>query len=712
MRSIKKVYLGVAGLLVAIGALVALNVTGGTTQAVGDYRSCTNDAIIRCGAITEAELLQKYDANEGDVQNIYKHYGISRSDIAGTTSEVKHGTVYQDGRVVVDGKTVATGAYSLSRVKYTSAGEPRTVKINGTTLYEGPSMAIFVRPVDAYVFFRDGQFYRGIISSCANPLVATPEKPPVPPKPQPKPVYTCDNLTAKKLERARYEFTATATAKNGAEIVNYTFDFGDGKKQTVSGNVVEHPYDKAGTYTITVTVNFRVDGQNKAVSGAKCKTTITVEEKPQEPVYRCESLAAKKIGERKYQFTASATATGGAEVVNYVFDFGDGKKQTTTNTTIEHEYAAAGTYTARLTVNIKANGKTVAATGTRCNTTIKIEEEKKPEVPVYSCDSLTAKKIGRDTYAFTAAATAEKGATVVNHTYDFGDGTKKSSAATEIEHTYAEPGTYTAKLTVHVHVNGKTEQVTSKNCQVTVKVDEKPSEKNPAIEIEKTVNGEDHIKTAVGTEFTYAITVRNKGNVVIKDAVVTDEAPKEVTLVSAVVGTISGSKWTHTIPELGIGASETFFIKAKYAEYASGTHKNTVCVDTPTVPGSPDDCDEATTETEEKIEVCDLNDNTIKTIKRSEFDESHMTTDLSKCGEMEVCIIKDKTIKTIPKNNFDESTMTTDLDECAESPTPPELPRTGIDTLIGGSLGLGSLTAAGYYWAASRKNLLSTLLDK
>lgn len=125
MRIAKKFYIAAASLVVAVGALVAINATAG--QAISSFRNCNDDAIIRCGAITEAELLQKYDQNVGDVQAVYKHYGITRADLAGTASTIKHGTVYRDGRVVVDGKTVATGAYSVSRIKYTSAGQPTPV---------------------------------------------------------------------------------------------------------------------------------------------------------------------------------------------------------------------------------------------------------------------------------------------------------------------------------------------------------------------------------------------------------------------------------------------------------------------------------------------------------------------------------------------------------------------------------------------------------
>jgi len=182
MIGVKKTFIAITALFITIGVIAALN--GTSTQAVSSYRDCEEDTIIKCGAVTESELLQHYDNNVGDVQRIYAHYGINRGDLAGTTSEIKHGTVYQDGRVVVNGETVATNAYSLSRLPFNdkNGNKPRVVTVNGTTLYEGPNMSIFVRSVDAYVYFRDGQFYKAILSACGNPLIAVPK-----PKPE-KPV--------------------------------------------------------------------------------------------------------------------------------------------------------------------------------------------------------------------------------------------------------------------------------------------------------------------------------------------------------------------------------------------------------------------------------------------------------------------------------------------------------------------------------------------
>lgn len=237
---------------------------------------------------------------------------------------------------------------------------------------------------------------------------------------------------------------------------------------------------------------------------------------------------------------------------------------------------------------------------------------------------------------------------------------------------YQGPDRLKSTLSAYVFFNpdGSYKGAIIKVCGNPVPAKPKPVEK-PGISITKTVNGGEHATVPVGQTFTYEIVVTNTGNVALKDAVVADTAPAEVTLVAASAGTISGRTWIYTIPTLAVKASRSFTITAKYATYSDGTHKNTVCVETPTVPGgNPDDCDDATTSTGEKITVCDTNTKKIITIERSEFDASHMTTDQSKCQE-----------------------------------TVTELPETGLVDVLGSGLGLGGLVGATYYYTSSRRSL-------
>ncbi len=332
--------------------------------------------------------------------------------------------------------------------------------------------------------------------------------------------------------------------------------------------------------------------------------------------------------------------------------------------------------------------------------------------PSASCDKLVVAPVSRTKFRMTGSASGKNGASVKEIHYYIYDAASKPVNATNggpggsstVTLDVQSAGTY--KFQAHAVTSVGT--VTSMQCTQMVTVAE---EEKPAINIVKTVNGKEHADVMVGEEFTYEIVVSNTGNVDLKDAVVTDTAPKEVTLIKGSEGTVSGGKWTHTIPVLKKGESKKFTITAKYEKYAEGTHKNNVCVDTPTIPGGPDDCDDATTKTDDDMEICDLNDNQVKRIKRSEYDSSHMTEDLTKCGNMKVCIIKTKEIKTIAKKDYDESTMTTDESKCAETPvTPPtttvtELPRTGIVDMMSGALGLGGLAAVSYAYVLSRRNL-------
>ncbi len=643
MRITKKFYIAAASLVVAVGALVALNVTGTPSQAVSSFRNCNPDAIIKCGAITEAELLQKYDQNVQDVQSVYKHYGITRGDLAGTASQIKHGTVYRDGRVVVDGKTVATGAYSVSRVKYTSAGQPRNVVINGTTYYEGPSMQIFTGAVDAFVYMRNGQFHKAALSSCGNPLIATPP-------PAPKPVYKCESLNATKIDRTRFRFTSAASATNGAEIVSYTYNFGDGNSQTGT-NTIEHTYAQPGTYTVTVVANVKVGDKIVQEGGPNCQTKVTVEEKPVEPVYACEGLTASRYpNTRRFRFMASASATN-AQIVSYNYNFGDGTT-ITGSSIVDHEYARPGTYTATVTVNVRVNGQIVIAESPRCKTTVKVEEE--PVKPTYKCEGLESTQITRTNFRFTTDTAVTGGAKAVKYTYDFGDGSKTTTESATITHNYAKAGTYTATVVVTFLVDGKEVQVPVGNCKTKVTVKEEP------------------VKPVYKCESLTARPIQTK------------ERAYAYTLSYFADGGATLSRVTY---DFGDNTSETFTaanainVEHTFAQAGNFTTTATLYFNVPengsTVEKS-DSCEVKITVTVPEA-PCPTNPNLPK--------------DSPDCGP---CPYNPE----LPK----------DSPECVE--TPPELPKTGMDMFIGGSLGVSSIAAASYYWAGSRRNLLDALLNK
>ncbi len=232
--------------------------------------------------------------------------------------------------------------------------------------------------------------------------------------------------------------------------------------------------------------------------------------------------------------------------------------------------------------------------------------------PKYNCDALKMTKVDNDTYKFSSSISASNGAKVTKVVYDFGDGQTKTETnpSTVVEHNYAKPGTYTAKVTAYVKTTfgrGEFAITVTGDCkkQLTVAPPEVP--KTPHVKIEKLVNNKKHDQVAVNQNYNYTLKVTNDGQVDLTNAVVTDtpKAGSNIQLVSSNgLGTISGNTWTYTIPSLKVGESKTFTLTAKVTAYVSGSLQNDVCVDAPQVPGSPDDCDHATVEVPKPAATC------------------------------------------------------------------------------------------------------------
>ncbi len=257
-----KVKVALGGLLVAAGLVVGAVVV---TPLVAEARDCSDNAVVRCGVVDINDLRSKYNA-DASTQNIFAAYGLTSAVINGATA--KTGTTTKNGDVIVDGKVVATNAHSAGR-QYISGSTRK--ESNGTVYYDSPNQTAFrTNSIAIIAFFDgDGKFIGGVMNDCGNPLTGT--STPVPPKP----VYACDSLTAAKVSRTEFRFATAATAKDGAVIQDYVYNFGDGATQT-AGATTNHTYAKAGTYTASVTVRVKV-GDTIVNAPGNCVTKVTVD---------------------------------------------------------------------------------------------------------------------------------------------------------------------------------------------------------------------------------------------------------------------------------------------------------------------------------------------------------------------------------------------------------------------------------------------------
>jgi PKD repeat protein len=150
-------------------------------------------------------------------------------------------------------------------------------------------------------------------------------------------------------------FTAIATAAPGHSISRYAWNFGDGTTETTMTSTVAKTYIRTGTYVARVIVTDDV-GQTAAASVtftiAGNGVTASFTFSPTDP----------KDGESVQFDGSTSTAPGGATIVKWTWNFGDGSSIVEgAEPTIAHTFPNDRTYVVRLTVT-DSTGRTGTTT--------------------------------------------------------------------------------------------------------------------------------------------------------------------------------------------------------------------------------------------------------------------------------------------------------------------------------------------------------------
>lgn len=246
------------------------------------------------------------------------------------------------------------------------------------------------------------------------------------------------NYTAQpdSLNPLRIKFTNTSTPISATDSVRWTF--GDGT--AISGlqndpNVANptHNYANAGSYTVCLIIkknNSANTPTQVACVRELCKTVVVTA--PCNFVVNF-TWSLDSVNTRKVYFTNLTAAPTANSIA--VWNFGDGTSATSWNAV--HEYAQPGRYRVCLRVYSGQNTTCVRET---CDTVV-------VPVPVPACTELSKyhfENVPGDNqkYKFTPDYIN----TTFQYTWTFGDGTGSHDPVAI--HRYAQPGTYTACLTV------------------------------------------------------------------------------------------------------------------------------------------------------------------------------------------------------------------------------------------------------------------------
>ena len=205
--------------------------------------------------------------------------------------------------------------------------------------------------------------------------------------------------------------TDTSTATNNTEITSWDWDFGDENTSTEQNPT--HTYAGVGNYTVNLTVSDETGVIKDTVTAENFITVIA-------------TPTASFTFEATYlnvSFVDASVVGGGATIIGWLWDFGDGTTSTEQNPV--HTYAAPDTYTVSLTVTSEYGSDSVTQ-----SITVEANVTQNPVAGfTYTADYLNV--------SFTDISETGVGVTITTWLWDFGDG--DSSSVQSPVHTYGVP---------------------------------------------------------------------------------------------------------------------------------------------------------------------------------------------------------------------------------------------------------------------------------
>jgi hypothetical protein len=387
--------------------------------------SCNSDSVISGGITSASDLINKYKSGDScdtanSIQHIYSWFGISNSDIQSIKSTGQAGSVTSSGNIYVGNQLVATNAITAGRDNSSSSCGGST-KISAGFYTRPPCASFLSSPLPAYVVMKNNVFQFAILTSCANPVKATPKTTLPSPTPTPKPT------PAPKPTPMPPATTTTATNNTKTST------------SVCSGN--------------TTNTNSGVASQ-----GGNCSIYTTVVETTTpattSPLGQCSSLqlVVDPNDPETVTATVGSETLNGAGLQSITYDFGDDVGiPPTTQTTMNHT----------VTATLSFMGSDGTSQTSSCQVPITITTAQP------ACDELNVSSSSNQTATIGQFVTTGDGGTFNGADINWGDGNILPDANSVIgqSHQYSNPGNYTVIVTPHFNVNGQDVTANSDACQ-------------------------------------------------------------------------------------------------------------------------------------------------------------------------------------------------------------------------------------------------------
>ena len=226
-----------------------------------------------------------------------------------------------------------------------------------------------------------------------------------------------------------------ATSSTG-DIVSYEWLFGDG--ETGSGNLANHIFTTAGSYTVTLKVTDDTGATDKATASIIVTTTSVLNTPPHAVISSSSSVGDAPL---QVQFDGSGSTDGEGSIISYTWDMGDGG--TATGPKVTYTYYTPGNFKATLTVTDEGGLSDSLSTPVLVGTPENVKENKKPTAVISASKNKGAAPLA---VSFDASGSVDPDGKITKYTWNFGDGS--TSKAVSARHTFRQPATYSVTLSV------------------------------------------------------------------------------------------------------------------------------------------------------------------------------------------------------------------------------------------------------------------------
>gem|GEM_PF-5247623 len=261
------------------------------------------------------------------------------------------------------------------------------------------------------------------------------------------------------ISDCNWGYFINSSAPSGWNIVQYEWNFDDGSDPVISpptSSGVTHSFTGPGNFTVCVRMTIE-----NAATGATCWVDECTAIQAPDCVVDCNdctvNLAPPSVCDvddcTKGFYIGEPQLPGNCSFVSYTWDFDDGPAETTTGPGIYHTYSNSGTYNVCVTLNAtNAAGQPcssqictqVVVTGCGTPPDPCIDCNASVEVPSMTSISNCQKAFSTNSFINATACT------LVDYTWDMGDGTILQNQTNNVIHNYTSSNTFDVCVTANL----------------------------------------------------------------------------------------------------------------------------------------------------------------------------------------------------------------------------------------------------------------------